>query len=191
MIKEIIVATSNPQKLNEFKRAFPEISFVTASSICDAKAPAEKANSYQENALEKARFFSQLLGKPVLGDDGGLELAAIPNKLGLFTSRSLHGTERQMNLQILELLKDQKDKRALLTASLVYYVDPKTIFTAEKSLAGEIVEPKGKLGFGFSEVFYIAAFRQTLGQMNLTRQNELSPRVQALKNILPQVEERP
>lgn len=90
---EIIVGTNNQGKLKEMQSGLkdPAIRLVSYRKYTTSQEqPAETGTTYAENAYLKARFFQQLIGRPVLGDDGGLTLTAFPDLLGIHTSRFFH-----------------------------------------------------------------------------------------------------
>ncbi|MCE2138896.1 non-canonical purine NTP pyrophosphatase, partial [Streptococcus thermophilus] len=51
--------------------------------------PVETTTSYVDNAVSKARFGAQQLRVPVIADDSGLEISALPDLLGVTTARDL------------------------------------------------------------------------------------------------------
>ena len=73
---EVIVGTWNQGKLNEMQEAlasiYPEVHLVGIEQyLTTPVAPAENGETYYDNALEKARFYSALL-KNRFGRVGGL-----------------------------------------------------------------------------------------------------------------------
>ncbi len=88
---EIIVGTNNQGKLKEMQSGLkdPAIQLVSYRKYTTSQEqPAETGTTYAENAyLKSSLFFQQLIGRPVLGDDGGLTLTAFPDLLGIHTSR--------------------------------------------------------------------------------------------------------
>ncbi len=192
---ELIVATHNLGKLEEMRRGLreaaptvrlrPVTDFI--SSLPDA--PAENGSTYLENALIKAAFYADLLGRPVIADDGGLELTAFPNLLGLHTSRFFKGeSDRAKNQEILSLFENTAASReAHLHACLVYYRSPEDFLTAEDTLTGEIVSERGEMGYGFDRIFWLPTVKKTLAQLPQAQRDHYSPRVQALLALIEQL----
>ena len=104
---EIIVGTNNQGKLKEMQSGLkdPAIQLVSYRKYTTSQEqPAETGTTYAENAYLKARFFQQLIGRPVLGDDGGLTLTAFPDLLGIHTSRFFHSANpEEQNRELLHL----------------------------------------------------------------------------------------
>lgn len=106
---EIIVGTNNQGKLKEMQSGLkdPAIQLVSYRKYTTSQEqPAETGTTYAENAYLKARFFQQLIGRPVLGDDGGLTLTAFPDLLGIHTSRFFHSANpEEQNRELLHLFE--------------------------------------------------------------------------------------
>ncbi|MFY1068867.1 non-canonical purine NTP pyrophosphatase [Enterococcus sp. AD013-P3] len=192
---ELIVATHNLGKLEEMRRGLREAAPTVRlrpvtdflSSLPDA--PAENGSTYLENALIKATFYADLLGRPVIADDGGLELTAFPNLLGLHTSRFFKGeSDRAKNQEILSLFENTAaSRKAHLHACLVYYRSSEDFLTAEGTLTGEIVSEKGEMGYGFDRIFWLPTEKKTLAQLPQSQRDGYSPRVQALLALIEQL----
>ena len=197
---EIIVGTWNVGKLAEMQQALanscPDIQLVGINQyLADKIAPPEVGQSYYENALEKAKFYAQLIQRPILADDGGLELADFPDLLGLRTSRFFKSTTDEGKNQELLALYDtpelQSDKKHQITlhACLVYITPGGHIFSAEEMLKGYLVSPIGSSGYGFDSIFYLPNLDKTLAQLSDQERDALSPRVRALQKIIFQIKE--
>ncbi|WP_368251929.1 non-canonical purine NTP pyrophosphatase [Enterococcus sp. 2201sp1_2201st1_B8_2201SCRN_220225] len=198
---EIVVGTWNTGKLAEMQQALskshPEIQLTGITQYLATKtAPPEIGTSYYENALEKAQFYAKLIQRPVLADDGGLELAAFPELLGVHTSRFFKSTtDKEKNQELLALyntpeLQNLKKRQLTLHACLVYVTPEGQIISAEDSLFGYLVPPKGSGGYGFDSIFYLPDLDKTLAQLTNHKRNALSPRVRALQKIISQIKEQ-
>ena len=85
---KIAVATKNAGKLKEFKElaeGTPYELIQMPETIRDL--PPETGETFYENALIKAKFISQKLGVPAIGDDSGLEVDALDCRPGIFSAR--------------------------------------------------------------------------------------------------------
>lgn len=186
---EIIVATNNQGKLQEMQQGIydSDISLVSYQKYLKlAEKPLETGQTYFENAYLKAKFYQAKLKQPVLADDGGLELVAFPEILGLKTQRFFKSSDPlDQNQEILALFQNTKiSKTVTLKATLVYLLDESNYLTSEASLVGEIVPPKGTMGYGFDSIIKIPALNKTLAEMTDFERAHYSPRIQALKKIL-------
>lgn len=182
-----IMASNNHKKIQELQLAFPKEIIESYSLYSDPITIIENGSTYQENALIKAKTVSQIIDKPVVGDDGGLELSAFPDKLGIQTSRFFEKglTDEQMNEQLLMLLKNQEDRRFKLYACLVFYSNENKPFIIEKELTGVVSKTiQHGSGYGFDSILIPTGYDRALSLMNHLKRQELSPRIQAFKELI-------
>src|SRR5580658_10709992 len=90
MARTLYVASSNPGKLRDFRVAAAQhdIDVLPLPGLEAIAAPPEDAPSFEENALEKALYYSQFLpGEMVLADDSGLAVDALGGAPGVRSAR--------------------------------------------------------------------------------------------------------
>ena len=71
----LLLATRNPHKRREFARLLPGHEVAPLPKW--VSLPPETGRSFAENALAKARAVAQATGEPAVGDDSGIEAAAL------------------------------------------------------------------------------------------------------------------
>lgn len=154
---EIILATSNAHKAQEFSELYDPkmISIVPAPSKLEVD---ENGTTYFENALLKAKAYYDKFKQPVLADDSGLTVTALPNELGIYSARfggdGLNDRDRAMLL--LKKLEEAEDKNrdAFFTCVLCFYLGPNEIFYFEGRMNGRVAyNYRGTGGFGYDPVF--------------------------------------
>lgn len=193
----IIVGTNNQGKLQEMQSAYPkeQITFVSYTNYTNqAYEIAETGTTYTENALIKARFYAKTIGKPVLADDGGLELETFPDLLGVETARFFKPdmTDTQKNVQLFHLFDGQETASRVINlhAVLVYAWPNGEYLLSAKKLKGKLTTKEiGELGYGFDKIFYLPEKDKTLAQLPKEQRNKLSPRVSALKELIEKLKE--
>ncbi len=76
-LPELVLATSNPGKLKEFRALLGDLSVElrTLDAFPEVRLP-EEADEYEANAVDKARAIADAVGRPALADDSGIEVAA-------------------------------------------------------------------------------------------------------------------
>ena len=93
---KLLVATSNPHKLDEIRGAFAaaggaaarQVRLVTlADAGVDVPEPVEDRDSFEGNAELKARYYAQASGLLTLADDSGLEVDALGGAPGVISAR--------------------------------------------------------------------------------------------------------
>ena len=85
---KIAIATKNSGKLKEFQQLAKNTNFELIpipESI--SELPPETGKTFYENALIKAKFVSNTLEIPAIGDDSGLEVDALNGGPGIYSAR--------------------------------------------------------------------------------------------------------
>ena len=85
---EILVATHNLHKKEEIQQILGSDYVVTSLSDYDLNEEiVEDGNTFQENALIKAKYCFEKTGKPSVGDDSGLVVEALNGRPGIYSAR--------------------------------------------------------------------------------------------------------
>lgn len=80
----LVVATTNPGKLDEWRRLLAPLPFALRTS--DGDAPEETGATYLENAELKALAAARATGELAIADDTGLEVDAMDGAPGIATA---------------------------------------------------------------------------------------------------------
>lgn len=149
------LASGNPHKSEEFNQLFdPEVLRVKAAP--EKLEVDETGKTFNENAFLKAEAYYQKFKMPVVSDDSGLVVHALPDELGVQSARfggaGLDDGERCDLL--LEKLTGIEDRSAYFVCVLCFYLSPEEIFFFEGRCNGSILQQKqGDAGFGYDPVF--------------------------------------
>jgi len=152
---ELLLASSNAHKAEEFQELFNSklISVIPASLKLDV---IEDGQSYFENALIKAKAYFDKFKVPVIADDSGLNVAALPQELGLHSAR-FGGpglTDKERALLLLQKMEGVENREAYFSCVLCVYLNEREIFYFEGRLNGSIgYSYRGQTGFGYDPVF--------------------------------------
>lgn len=165
----LILATGNQHKAEEFKELLDKdcLSISAAPEKVDVE---EDGKSYYENAFKKAATYYSFFKKPVLADDSGLNVEALPNDLGIYSARfGGEGlSDRQRAELLLEKLQDfpqEQQRKAYFTCVLCFYLSENEIYYFEGRVDGSVGhEYRGDKGFGYDPVF----IPEALKDQNLT-----------------------
>ena len=150
------LASSNANKARELERALPG----WRVELVDGEYPPEEGETYYENALIKARFGRGLApGEIVLGEDSGIEAAALGGRPGIRSAR--WGEPGSSVERLLRELEGETDRRARYVCELVCLLPDGTEARARGTLEGTVGhEPRGSEGFGYDPVFVPDARRR-------------------------------
>ncbi|NQT00176.1 MAG: RdgB/HAM1 family non-canonical purine NTP pyrophosphatase, partial [Candidatus Omnitrophica bacterium] len=186
-MKEIIIATKNPDKRKELKKLLRGLKIKVISLEQYPRCPdvKEGTKSFWENAIRKAMFVSKFTKSLALADDSGLETDALGGRPGVCSARfaGKRVTYAQNNQKLLKLLekKKVKDRGAQFRCVVAICNYPKVIAVVEGKIRGRIaLKPKGKSGFGYDPVFIIPRYQKTFAQLGSRLKNKISHRAKAL-----------
>lgn len=152
---ELILASSNAHKAEEFSELFdPKV--ITVKAAPSKIDVVEDGETYFENALLKAKAYYDKFKVPVIADDSGLNVAALPNELGLHSARFGGDglTDRDRAELLLKKLDGVADREAYFSCVLCVYFNEKEIFYFEGRMNGVVgYTYRGSTGFGYDPVF--------------------------------------
>jgi XTP/dITP diphosphohydrolase len=184
---KICFATNNRHKLEEVAKAVPPtIQIVSLTELSVFEDLPETQNSFQGNALQKARFVFDHYNVPCFADDSGLEVEALNNEPGIFSARYA-GPQRNDTDNIDLLLKKltttiNRKARFITVIALVGFGE--TCFF-EGVIEGDItLKPVGTNGFGYDPIFRPGGSTRTFAEMSLIEKNTLSHRAIAVKKLV-------
>ena len=87
MMKKLIFATNNPNKLAEIKSAVKRFEVVGLKEMGLNDDIAETGITLEENALIKSQYIYQKTGLSCFADDTGLEVDTLDGKPGVYSAR--------------------------------------------------------------------------------------------------------
>jgi XTP/dITP diphosphohydrolase len=196
----VLVATSNPHKLEEIRAVLTPLG-VGVRSLADAGAddlpePVEDADTFEGNARIKARFYAAATGAPCLADDSGLEVDALKGAPGVRSARYAGSGETRVqrddanNRKLLTALKavpdDQRAAR-FVCAMCLAAPDGSVLAESRGVFAGRIAHaPQGSNGFGYDPLLVLEDGR-TSAELTPEEKNARSHRAQAVHAIAPKL----
>jgi XTP/dITP diphosphohydrolase len=179
------LASANPAKLAEFRTILPGWRI----ELLDARAfPAEDGASFYENARLKARFgrATGAAGAWMLGDDSGIEVAALDGGPGVLTARWAEGRPVE---KLLAALEDATDRSARYVCELVCISPAGEELRGTGTLDGTIAPaPAGSGGFGFDPIFVPDGETRTVAELGDEWKREHSHRARAAQALAAAVE---
>ncbi len=183
----LVLATLNPAKARELASLLGDIPFevVGLSTTPGAALPPEGDDSYQANALAKARAAARLSGAVALADDSGLEVEALDERPGVRSARyggaGLSDADRCAAL-LGELSGVPPERRAARFRCVVALVSPDgREEVVEGAVEGRITDaPQGTGGFGYDPIFCYPPLGRTFAELDPALKNQVSHRGKAL-----------
>lgn len=190
---KILVATTNPGKLAEIAAFLSplQIEILSLNDLENPPAVSEDGDTFEANALKKARALTTFSGLPTLADDSGLEVEALGGAPGVHSARYSgdDADDACNNEKLLRALAGVPEKRrgARFVCVLALCAPPscgggERLFRAE--CVGRIgFEPRGDQGFGYDPLFFYPPLGRTFGELDRDTKSGVSHRGRALKQL--------
>ncbi|MFA7230743.1 MAG: RdgB/HAM1 family non-canonical purine NTP pyrophosphatase, partial [Victivallaceae bacterium] len=146
-------------------------------------------SSFKENASIKALAACKFCDIPAFADDSGLEVEALNNAPGIYSSRYA-ATDPERIARILSELGDNPNRRARFVCAIAIAINGEVIETFRGEVAGEIAKaPRGENGFGYDPIFVPDGYDKTFGELASEVKNKISHRANAFKKAIEFIEE--
>ena len=181
----LLLATRNEHKRREFARLLPgfEVHALPDTVIL----PPEHGDTFEANALEKARAAASATGRVSIADDSGIEAAALGGAPGVRSARYA-GEDASDEQNLAKLLAEAPAGSPLAYVCALAYVDPLTgverLF--EGRCSGHLADaPRGERGFGYDPAFLPdeAPGGLTMAQLSDERKDAISHRGRAVRAL--------
>ncbi|MCT2560806.1 RdgB/HAM1 family non-canonical purine NTP pyrophosphatase [Chryseobacterium sp. pc1-10] len=186
MDMELLVATHNVHKKEEIQQILGND--FTVKSLTDYNIHeeiVEDGDSFNANALIKAKYCFEKTGIPSLGDDSGLVVEALDGRPGIFSARYAGDHDFAKNIEkVLSELKGENNRKAYFITVLCYYDENGARYFEGKAHGNLLTENKGHKGFGYDPIFVPESYDMTFAEMNPEDKNRISHRKQALDLFL-------
>jgi inosine triphosphate pyrophosphatase len=180
-MNHITLVTGNQNKLRELKEIAPaELEF----SSKNIDLPEIQSLDIHMIAEDKVKRAYALLNTPVIVEDVSLgfdDLGGLPGPFYKFFREKL-GDE--VLLKLATLTKSNK----VTVQCIAAYYDGKNLLYGKGTINGQVVEPRGKNGFGFDPFIVPNGYKNTMAQMQPELKNKISHRGQAFRNLIVELD---
>jgi XTP/dITP diphosphohydrolase len=190
--RRLLVATRSAHKLGELRVLLdlPEAELVTPDDVAIEGEPVEDADTFEGNALIKARYYAERSRLPTLADDSGLEVDSLGGAPGVRTRRYAGDAASDLdnNQKLLRELRGvTAERRTARYRCVLAFLDPAdpapriTYGTFEGRIA---LAARGTGGFGYDPIFEPLTEPpngRTVGQMTAAEKNAVSHRALAAR----------
>ena len=196
-MKRVIFATGNEGKMRAIRmilKAYP-VEVVSMKEAGIDTDIVEDGNTFEENALIKARAIMKLTGDIVLADDSGLEIDYLNKAPGIYSARFLgedtdYDTKNNYILDKLSGVPDEKRTARFVCAMAAVFPDGSE--TTRRGVIEGIIghEIAGGNGFGYDPIFYLPEYGCMSAQLAPEKKNEISHRGKALRALVEAIAPR-
>ena len=196
-LRRVLVATRNAGKLRELRPLFGALGIAVVDLVeagipeTDAEDAVEAYETFEENALAKARHFHRASGGlATVADDSGLEVEALGGAPGVRSKRfaGARGASRVVdaanNALLVERLAGVEDRRARFVCAAAY-VGPRGELVRRGVVPGRIVDvAAGAQGFGYDPHFLSEELGRTFGEATVAEKATVSHRARAFAALV-------
>lgn len=184
-MKQLLIATTNPGKLNEIKYFLNDLPLElislnewrdTLQCASTIEEPEESGSTFEENTVIKAKYYFEKSGLPVIADDGGLEIDFFNGEPGVKSKRWIGGkvtSDRELiEYALLRMRGLSRAKRgARLHTVVALAINNSIIYTKEGMVRGLIAEKEGPYtpGYPYRALFYLPQFQKYYDPKILTK----------------------
>ncbi len=189
-MKKLLLGTGNHAKIESYKQLLKgfDLEIVTAKDL-KIPAPEEIGATFEEEAINKAKYYFEKSGIPSLVDDGGMEIDVLNGEPGVKSHRWLghEMKDDEIVAEVMKRMKDvPKDKRACKFTVVLAVDSPFGVFTSHGDIVGVIAEkPSEKLmpGFPYRTVMYLPNYHKYWCEITDEEHDILDHRKAALDKI--------
>lgn len=192
----VVVATGNQHKLGEIRAILTglDVALVSMREL-GVPEPVEDGDTFEANALIKARACAAATGLPALADDSGLEVDALDGAPGVYSARyaGMPGDDGANNRKLLAALADVPAERRtgrFVCAAAVALPDGRE-HVVRGTMEGRLVTAsRGAAGFGYDPLFVsdAAGDGRTNGELSPEEKDAISHRGAAFRALRAHVE---
>jgi len=208
---KLLIATSNPHKIDEIMAVVREAGVaMELLSLKDAGVevpePVEDQDTFEGNALLKARYYAQAAGLPCIADDSGLEVDALGGEPGVTSARYSGAAggrdivDPANNQKLLKELGDtpaaKRTARFVCAMALAWPGQEHEPVVVRGTFEGRIITPdqaqdksqphkgRGANGFGYDPLFWLDGRGCTSAELSPQQKNDISHRGDATRRLL-------
>ncbi|MGW9985180.1 XTP/dITP diphosphatase [Staphylococcus cohnii] len=185
-MEDIVIASNNKGKINDFRVIFPDYNVIGISELIEGFDVEETGDTFEENAKLKSEAAAQALNKRVIADDSGLEVFALNGEPGIYSARYA-GETKDDNANIEKLLTklgDETDRSAQFVCVISMSAPGEDTVEFKGTVQGEITLNKiGEHGFGYDPIFFVEDKNKTMAQLTAEEKGQISHRGKAIEQL--------
>jgi XTP/dITP diphosphohydrolase len=191
---KIVLASRNRKKIMELRtllsQSFPNVEILSLDDVGITGEIEEDGNTFEENALIKARVAASS-GMIGVGDDSGLTVDALGGEPGIYSARYAarchyageHNDEANNTVLLQKLEQTPEAERGGAFVCAIACVFPNgEEFTVRREARGRILrEYRGEGGFGYDPLFFYEPLQKTFAELTAEEKNQVSHRGLAIR----------
>lgn len=186
--KKILIATTNKGKMNDIREIFKNLNLTILSFLDFKNYPevVEDGETFEVNAIKKAKAAYDYFKMPVIADDSGLSVVQLNGAPGVISARYAgeNATDEQNNIKLISDLEKFPEPHLAKYICVAVYYDGNNFKTVYGECKGRISKQgRGKNGFGYDPYFIPQGYELTMGELSLQEKNKISHRLKAFEQL--------
>lgn len=189
MVTQILLASNNPHKIEEFRHILGDrYQVVIPSDLGLALHVDETGQTFRDNAILKAEAGAASASMLTIADDSGLQIDALGGEPGVYSAR--YGgpgkSDADRVMLVLERMQDvpTAERTARFVAAIAVAAPGRVVRTVEARVEGRISEaPRGAGTFGYDPIFVYPPLARTFAEMPPEEKAQVSHRGLALAQV--------
>jgi XTP/dITP diphosphohydrolase len=183
-LRRVVLATHNAHKVEELRRILgPRLGEIELLAY-DGPEPVEDGDTFEANALIKARAAFEWSGIPAIADDSGISVVALGGAPGIHSARYAGTRDDGDNVRLLlERMTGIDDRTASFTCAAAFVAD--RVEHVELGIwPGTVLrERAGTGGFGYDPIFQPEGFAASSAELTADQKNAISHRAMAFAKL--------
>jgi XTP/dITP diphosphohydrolase len=182
--RRIVLATHNAHKVEELRRILGPRLGDRELVAYDGPEPVEDGDTFEANALIKARAAFAHSGLPSIADDSGISVDALGGAPGIHSARYAGTRDDGDNLRLLLSRMEGVDDRAARFTCAAAYVAEGVEHVELGIWPGTLLsEPAGSDGFGYDPIFQPEGVPVSAAELSPDEKNAVSHRALAFARL--------
>ncbi|OGE81408.1 MAG: hypothetical protein A3H72_01060 [Candidatus Doudnabacteria bacterium RIFCSPLOWO2_02_FULL_48_8] len=190
MSKKLLIGTGNQAKVNSYKKFLKDFKLeIVSAGDLKIPEPEEKSETFEEEAINKAKYYFEKSHLPTLVDDGGMEIDALGGEPGVRSRRWL-GHEMKDQEIIAEVMRRMQgvpaERRTCKFSIVIALATPFGIFTSHGEIAGVIADkPSEKIipRYPYRSVTFLPNYKKYWCEIDEEEEKILDHRKHALEKL--------
>ena len=187
-MRSILVATTNPHKLEEIEAilAGVAVELRALSTGLRVPEPPEHGETFAENAREKALYYARATRSVAVAEDSGLEIDVLGGRPGVLSARFNGTSYAEKHLRLFSELEEHGPgpHTARFVSAVALVSEHAVLFEATGVVEGVIAPaPRGTGGFGYDPIFFYPPYGRTLAEVSAAEKRAISHRGRAFRAL--------
>jgi len=184
----LVLATHNSHKVEELRKILGPVLEGLDLVGYDGPEPVEDGDTFEANALIKARAAALYTGLPAIADDSGISVDALGGAPGIHSARYAGTRNDHDNLELLLANLESENERSAQFSCAAAFVSGDFEHVELGIWPGTVLsEASGAGGFGYDPIFMPEGLTVSAAQLRPEEKNATSHRARAFAQLMPVV----